>query len=201
MSGGTAGAILATIGAVASLVTLATGSIAQAAEPIDYSRQISTLTGHRDEVAQLASEYETLAAITNRTEEESVRMNTILERLASSSMILREALTDSTGSFVQQGDAIREVNGYLSEMEQRINNLKREEAAASFKDISGVTEAQKALEDARNNEKLCHEYQKFLESDAAQYTDFPAYVSGKTLEFSDIDHIQEQMYWAEIDDQ
>jgi hypothetical protein len=201
LSGGTAGAILATIGAVASLVTLATGSIAQAAEPIDYSQQISTLTGHRDEVAQLASEYETLAAITNRTEEESVRMNTILERLASSSMILREALTDSTGSFVQQGDAIREVNGYLSEMEQRINNLKREEAAASFKDISGVTEAQKALEDARNNEKLWHEYQKFLESDAAQYTDFPTYVSGKILEFSDIDHIQEQMYWAEIDDQ
>ena len=201
LSGGTLGAILAAVGAAASVITLITGGIAQAAEPVDYSERISTLTGHRDEVAELAAEYEELANTTGRTEAESARMNAILEQLSGSSMALHDALSTSTGGFVEQGEAIRDVNGYLAELEERINNLQRQEAAESFQDVSGIQDAQAALAEARENENLWREYQKFLESEAAQYTDFPTYVRGKIVEYSDVDHVQDQIYWAGLDDQ
>lgn len=201
LSGGTLGAILAAVGAAASVITLITGGIAQAAEPVDYSERISTLTGHRDEVAELAAEYEELANTTGRTEAESARMNAILEQLSGSSMALHDALSTSTGGFVEQGEAIRDVNGYLAELEERINNLQRQEAAESFQDVSGIGDAQVALAEARENENLWREHQKFLESEAAQYTDFPTYVRGKIVEYSDVDHVQDQIYWAGLDDQ
>ena len=93
------------------------------------------------------------------------------------------------------------MNGYLAELEERINNLQRQEAAESFQDVSGIKDAQAALAEARENENLWREYQKFLESEAAQYTDFPTYVRGKIVEYSDVDHVQDQIYWAELDDQ
>lgn len=201
LSGGTLGAILAAVGAAASVITLITGGIAQAAEPVDYSERISTLTGHRDEVAELAAEYEELANTTGRTEAESARMDAILEQLSGSSMALHDALSTSTGGFVEQGEAIRDVNSYLAELEERINNLRREEAAESFQDVGGIKDAQAALAEARENENLWREYQKFLESEAAQYTDFPTYVRGKIVEYSDVDHVQDQIYWAGLDDQ
>lgn len=201
LSGGTLGAILAAVGAAASVITLITGGIAQAAEPVDYSERISTLTGHRDEVAELAAEYEELANTTGRTEAESARMNAILEQLSGSSMALHDALSTSTGGFVEQGEAIRDVNGYLAELEERINNLQRQEAAESFQDVSGIGDAQVALAEARENENLWREHQKFLESEAAQYTDFPTYVRSKIVEYSDVDHVQDQIYWAGLDDQ
>ena len=201
LSGGTLGAILAAVGAAASVITLITGGIAQAAEPVDYSERISTLTGHRDEVAELAAEYEELANTTGRTEAESARMNAILEQLSGSSMALHDALSTSTGGFVEQGEAIRDVNGYLAELEERINNLQRQEAAELFQDVSGIGDAQVALAEARENENLWREHQKFLESEAAQYTDFPTYVRGKIVEYSDVDHVQDQIYWAGLDDQ
>ena len=201
LSGGTLGAVLAAVGAAASVITLITGSIAQAAEPVDYSERISTLTGHRDEVAELAAEYEALAGATGRTEAESARMNAILEQLSGSSMALHDALSTSTGGFVEQGETIRDVNGYLAELEERINNLQRQEAAESFQDVSGIGDAQAALAEARENESLWRQHQKFLDSEAAQYTDFPTYVRGKIVEYSDVDHVQDQIYWAGLDDQ
>ena len=93
------------------------------------------------------------------------------------------------------------MNGYLAELEERINNLQRQEAAESFQDVSGIKDAQAALAEARENENLWREYQKFLESEAAQYTDFPTYVRGKIVEYSDVDHVQDQIYWAGLDDQ
>ena len=90
-------------------------------------------------MAELAAEYEELANTTGCTEAESARMNAILEQLSGSSMALHDALSTSTGGFVEQGEAIRDVNGYLAELEERINNLQREEAAESFQDVSDIS--------------------------------------------------------------
>ena len=93
----------------------------------------------------MAEEYKELAAKEQLTQEESEQMNSILERLASSSLALRDALTDSTGKFVEQGEAVRVLNEHLAETEERINNLAREQAADSFKDTSNISEAQEAF--------------------------------------------------------
>lgn len=130
-------------------------------------------------MSALAEEYKELAAKEQLTQEESEQMNSILERLASSSLALRDALTDSTGKFVEQGEAVRVLNEHLAETEERINNLAREQAADSFKDTSNISEAQEALRQARANENLWREYDRFQNSDAAQHTNFPQYVSGK----------------------
>ena len=130
-------------------------------------------------MSALAEEYKELAAKEQLTQEESEQMNSILERLASSSLALRDALTDSTGKFVEQGEAVRVLNEHLAETEERINNLAREQAADSFKDTSNISEAQEALRQARANENLWREYDRFQNSDAAQNTNFPQYVSGK----------------------
>ena len=130
-------------------------------------------------MSALAEEYKGLAAKEQLTQEESEQMNSILERLASSSLALRDALTDSTGKFVEQGEAVRVLNEHLAETEERINNLAREQAADSFKDTSNISEAQEALRQARANENLWREYDRFQNSDAAQHTSFPQYVSGK----------------------
>lgn len=130
-------------------------------------------------MSALAEEYKELAAKEQLTQEESEQMNSILERLASSSLALRDALTDSTGKFVEQGEAVRVLNEHLAETEERINNLAREQAADSFKDTSNISEAQEALRQARANENLWREYDRFQNSDTAQNTNFPQYVSGK----------------------
>ena len=135
LSGGTIAAVVAALAAVAVAVTTITGGIVQAAAPTNYSKQIDTLEGHRDRVGELSAEYQALAGQQSRTEEEGKRMDAILRQLAGSSLALNDALTDSTGGFLNQTEAIKAMNGYLLETEERLSSLKREQANNAFKDL------------------------------------------------------------------
>ena len=145
----------------------------------------------------LVDEYKALSSQESLTSDESKRMNAILEQLANSSLTLRDALAGVTGGLSNEAEVVKVLNDYLTQTEEKINNLAREQAAESFKDTGAIEEAQRALEQARANEALWREYDAFLKSEAAQVTNFPTYVAAQVAASMG----QTGMYWIQIQDQ
>ncbi len=158
LSGGNIGLIIAGIAGAISLITMLTGSMAKALEPVDYSEQIASLSEHQGTVSEMAKEYTGLAAKEKVTATESARMNEILKTLAGTSQTLHDALTTATGGFVNQAEAVKTLNGYLADTGEKLNNLERLQATEAFKDLGSLKDAQKAVKEAKAVEDTLKEF-------------------------------------------
>lgn len=201
LTGGALPALLAVAGLAAGVVTAVAGISKQAVTPADYSGQIDDLSSHIDRVKALRDEYAELTATQDRSQAESQRMKQIIDELSGSSLTLKYALAGTTDGFLDQTDALKTLNAYLIETSNRLIQLKREEAALSFKDVESIREAQDRVNQADKQESLWKEYDAFKGTDHyKQGVSFSQYVRGKIMEYSDIEHFDEQMKWAELDD-
>lgn len=162
---GVVGLVGAIAGVISMIVTASMGAHQQASAPVDYSKDIGRLNDHMDKVRSLRDEYLALSQSQDGTAGSGRKMDEIIQKLAGSSITLRDALTDSTGGIIEQGEAIRTVNEYLRETAERVNSLKREQAGDSFKALDGVDESRQKIEEAKRNMDLWDEYQKYMQTD------------------------------------
>ena len=161
LTGGNIGLLAVAAAGVASILISLIGhlnNVAKAKEAVNFDSQIETMENVVSKTKPLISEYQELAEKTNRTSEETDRMNELFTTISGSSYTFAEYLrgvgdsaSDTAGNILKMNDALRDTEDALDIAKGSKAANKMQNVADNYSDLVASEEAYKSHRPATSN--------------------------------------------------
>lgn len=161
LTGGNIGLLAVAAAGVASILISLIGrlnNVAKAKEAVNFDSQIETMENVVSKTKPLISEYQELAEKTNRTSEETDRMNELFTTISGSSYTFAEYLrgvgdsaSDTAGNILKMNDALRDTEDALDIAKGSKAANKMQNVADNYGDLIASEEAYKSHRPATSN--------------------------------------------------